>query len=392
MSDNNKTGIIAVIKREIGRMISRPIYLVITLVLPLICYIFFITLLDNGLPDKMPVAVVDLDNTSMSRLLVRQLDATQQSRVVGKLSSWHEAIQKMQEGEIYAFLVIPANFQADVMAGRQPNVPFYTQNAYYIAGSLLMKDMALTVATVSGGVNLQMRTAKGQSADYAMAQIQPITVDVNEMGNAWTNYSVYLSTIMMPGILQILILVTTILSVGTELKYKTSREWLLTGGKSMLKSVIGKLMPYTLIFILLSILGNVVLFNYLQFPFAGSWWQMALACVLFVLAQQGLGLVLISLLPVLRDGLSMAAIFGTLAISFSGLTFPIEGMLSGIQAWSMVFPLRHYFLIYVSQALTGAGITASWMSYLALMFFTFLPFTLAIRLKKALVRQNYKLD
>ena len=180
--------------------------------------------------------------------------------------------------------------------------------------------------------------------------------------------------------------------MGTELKYKTSRKWLVLADKSMLKALIGKLLPYTIIFILLGLLGNVILFRYLEFPFIGSTWQMVLGVILFVLAQQGLGLFLISTLPVLRDSLTLTAIFGTLAISFSGLTFPIEGMLTGIQAWSVVFPLRHYFLIYVSQALTGAGIAASWASYLALIAFVLLPFTLMFRLKKALVRQNYKLD
>ncbi|MDR1055509.1 MAG: ABC transporter permease [Prevotellaceae bacterium] len=392
MSENHKTGIIAVVKREVERMVSRPIYLVMTLIIPLVTYIFFITLLNNGLPDKMPIAIVDMDNSSISRLLVRQLDATQQSRVVSKLPNFNEANRQMQEGSIYAFVVIPENFQADIVAGRQPEVPFYTQNAYYIAGSLLMKDMAFTIAMIVGGTNLQMRLAKGQSEDYAMSQIQPITVDVNSMGNAWINYSVYLSTTMLPGMLQIMILIVTVFSVGTELKYRTSREWLITGNKSILKSVIGKLFPYTIIFTLLVLLSNVLLFRYLQFPFLGSTWQMVSGSLLFVLAQQGLGLFLIGLLPVLRDGLTMTAIFGTLAVSFSGLTFPIEGMLSSIQAWSVVFPLRHYFLIYVSQALTGAEIVTSWPSYLALLAFALLPITILLRLKKAAVRLNFKPD
>lgn len=392
MSEKIKTGIMAVAKREVSIMTSRPIYLVMTLIIPLLCYVFFITLLHGGLPNRMPIAVVDLDNTSTSRLIVRQIDATQQSKIVAKPINYSEANQLMQQGDIYAFMVIPQNFQADMFAGHQPQVPFYTQNAYYVAGSLLMKDMALTLATVSGGVNLQMRMAKGQSQHEAMAQVRPIATDVNEMGNAWTNYSVYLSTTMLPGILQIMILIVTIFSIGTELKYKTSRQWLIVADKSILKGLIGKLLPYTVLFVFLTFLGNIILFGYLAFPFAGSAWQMALACVLFVLAQQGLGIILISLLPVLRDGLSLAAIFGTLAISFSGLTFPIEGMLSGIQAWSAAFPLRHYFLIYVSQALTGAGITASWASYLALLVFILLPLTLLLRLKKAAVRQNFKPD
>lgn len=378
--------------RELGRMIARPIYLVMVLFIPLLCYAYFISLLNQGLPDNMPVAVVDLDNSSTSRLLVRQIDATQQSKVVAHFNSYNEALLEMQRGAVYAFVVIPPDFQSDVLSGRQPEVSFYTQNAYFVAGSLLMKDLTLTVASVSGGVSLKMRQARGQTADEAMAQINPIATDMSEMGNAWTNYSVYLSTTMLPGVLQLMIMIVTVFSIGVELKKKTSRQWLLTADKSVLKAVLGKLLPYSILFILVAILGNVILFDYLQFPFAGSKWQMTLGAVLFVLAQQALGVFIIGLVPSLRNALSVTAILGTLSISFSGLTFPIEGMLLGIQAWSVVFPLRHYFLIYSSQALTGAAMAASWGAYLSLMAFLLLPFLVMIRLKKALVYQNYPVE
>lgn len=386
---NRKTGITAVIQRELSRMVSRPIYLATIFVIPLICYVFFITLLYQGLPNKMPVAVVDLDNTSTSRLLVRQIDATQGCQVVGKQMNFSEALYLMQEGTIYAFVVIPENFQTNIFTGKQPDVAYYTQNTYYVAGSLLMKDLSTTLASVSAGINLKMYLSKGWSMPEAMALIQPIQTDINEMGNAWISYSVYLSTIMLPGTLQLMILIVTVFGIGLELKEKTARQWMLTSGKSVTKALIGKTLPYTLIFILLAGLGNIVMFGFLEFPFSGSHFQMFLGTVLFVLAQQALGIFIIGMVPVLRDSLSFCAILGTLAISFSGLTFPIEGMLPGIQAWSVAFPLRHYFLIYVSQALTGAGMAVSWHSYLILMAFLVLPLLVMIRLKKAFVRQNY---
>ena len=63
------------LKREFSRMVSRPIYLVGTFGVMLFCFIFFVTLLENGMPDKMPVGIVDLDQSWVSRALVRNLDA-----------------------------------------------------------------------------------------------------------------------------------------------------------------------------------------------------------------------------------------------------------------------------------------------------------------------------
>lgn len=54
-----------------------------------------------------------------------------------------------------------------------------------------------------------------------------------------------------------------------------------------------------------------------------------------------------------------------------------------------LFPLRHYFLIYVDQALNGYPMIYSWMNYVALLIFMMLPFLIAHRLKEALIYYKY---
>ena len=59
------------------------------------------------------------------------------------------------------------------------------------------------------------------------------------------------------------------------------------------------------------------------------------------------------------------------------------------QALANLFPLRHYFLIYVDQALNGYPMIYSWVNYVALLIFMMLPFLIAHRLKGALVYYKY---
>ncbi|MBQ6548542.1 MAG: ABC transporter permease, partial [Prevotella sp.] len=66
---------------------------------PLLAMIFFTSLMDEGLPEDMPVGVVDLDNTSTSRSLVRRLDAFQNSRVVARYPSVADARRAVQENQ-----------------------------------------------------------------------------------------------------------------------------------------------------------------------------------------------------------------------------------------------------------------------------------------------------
>ena len=61
-----------VIVRELHQLVSRPIYLFSIVIAPLLSYAFFLSLMDNGLPEELPTAVVDLDHSATSRNLTRQ--------------------------------------------------------------------------------------------------------------------------------------------------------------------------------------------------------------------------------------------------------------------------------------------------------------------------------
>ncbi|MPN04015.1 hypothetical protein SDC9_151251 [bioreactor metagenome] len=117
-------------------------------------------------------------------------------------------------------------------------------------------------------------------------------------------------------------------------------------------------------------------------------WMFA-ATLLYVLAYQAIGVLFIGLTPVLRDGVTMAAFYGLLGFTFAGFTFPIEQMPYVAQIFSDLFPIRHYFNIYVNQALHGIEIRYSLISYLALISFNILPFFVYHRLKNAAINQNF---
>ncbi len=127
--------------RECRHLVSKPIYLFSIIVAPLFCYLFFTSLMKNGLPTNLPIAVVDLDKTSTSRNTVRQLDAFPQTEVVMNASNFAEARTQLQEGNVYAVFVIPRHFMRDILNGVQPKITFYTNNTYFIAGSLVFRDI-----------------------------------------------------------------------------------------------------------------------------------------------------------------------------------------------------------------------------------------------------------
>ena len=378
-----------VMKRECQRLVSRPLYLFSMVVAPLFCYVFFTTLMESGLPTDMPVGIVDQDQTSTTRQLSRTLDAFQQSKIVARYPTFNEAREAMQRREIYGFYYIPEGTTAQAQAQRRPTVSFYTNNTLLIAGSLLFKDMKTMSELASGAVVQATLLAKGATEEQAMAFLQPIVIDTHPLQNPWLNYSVYLNNTFAPGVLMLLIFMVTVFSIGVEIKERTARQWLRMGHNSIWISLAGKLLPHTAVFFLMGILYNVYLYGFLHFPCHSGIGPMLLATLCLVLASQGMGILMIGVLPTLRLGLSFASLWGVLSFSMCGLSFPLMGMHPTLQALANLFPLRHYFLIYVDQALNGYPMIYSWTNYVALLLFMLLPFLVAPRLKGALIYYKY---
>jgi len=375
--------------REICRMTSGSLYLLIVLVFPLLVILFFGSLFREGVPTKMPIAVVDLDQSATSRKFKRNIDVTQLSEVRMELPSVHDAMEKLRDGSIYGFIVIPAHMQADILASRQPHISFYYHNGFLIAGGLLQNDMTLILHTLSSAVSIQKREAMGQPEEHIMAEVQPVQVNVHQLFNPISNYSVYISTIVLPIMIQLFILMVTVFSIGVEIREKTSREWLRESGKSVVVALTGKMLPYTVIFFIVMLFQNFMLYRVLQVPMnTGPVW-IYLNSFLFVIAYQAIGIFCIGLLPLMRHSLNLAAFYGILALTLCGFSFPVESMPAVFQLWAEGFPVRHFMHIFQRQVLAGFGFSSVFPSYIALLLFLFLPFTILNRLKSALIYQNF---
>ena len=82
--------------REWRRLLTRPIYLFCIFIVPLVCAVMLTTLMGEGLPTDMPVGLVDMDNTTTTRNIARNLDAFQNTRIAYKFADVSEARKAMQ--------------------------------------------------------------------------------------------------------------------------------------------------------------------------------------------------------------------------------------------------------------------------------------------------------
>ncbi len=380
--------IFAVTARELRIWKHRPIYLIGSIGVIAFCAIFFLTFFTDGLPSDLPIGIVDNDRSSLSRNFIQQLDATQIGKTV-MYDDFEQARLAMQSGKITSICVIPEHMYADVSANRRPVFTYYLNSMYFVGGALAYKDILTMINLTNGAVQRQVLRAKGVNEREIMGRIRPIDVDTHQIGNVYTNYGYYLTNIILPAVLELVIIIVLIYSLGAEMKYEVSPELMRTAGGSMLDAITGKLVLYTTLFTILGILIVTLLYHWMHFPIAGSIWYMIMAIFLMVLASEAIAIFIIGCLPVPRLALSIGALYSVLGFSLSGFTLPIEAMPAWIQGWSAAFPIRHYYLFYVQEVIFGAGFAGWWQEVVHLLLFVLLPLPILGRLKGAYVNLNF---
>lgn len=380
----------AIFIREWKRIFSSKICIWGMIVAPLLSFSILMYMMHDGLPTKIPIAVVDLDNSATSRGLIRQLDAFAKTDITIKSLSFKEAREAMERMEIYGIYTIPKDFSKDAVSGKRPKIVFYTNNAFLISGSLLFQDMKTVSVLASAAVGLKMGQAKGMTESQLMPILQPITVESHPIGNPWLNYSVYLNNIITPGIIFLVLAMFTISSFGSEIKMGSGKMLTQMAGNSSMKMVFGKILPYTIIFFIMSLLITSVLYGYNRFPLNSGLFPMLMDYLCLILAAQGFGLILLGVFGNYRLSLSAASLLGMISFSITGFSFPSMAMDPVLYGLSFLFPLRHFFLIYIDQALNGLDWGYSAYHYAALLGFFLVGLLFSGKIKKFMYRNIYE--
>lgn len=378
-----------VMLRELSILRKNYIYAACMVVFPLMVMVFFTSLMEDGLPVEMPMGIVDADNTSTTRALIRRLDAFQMSRITQSYSTVAEARKAIQNNEIYGFLYFPKGTTEKLLASRQPKISYYYSYTTLAAGALLMKDLKTISTLGSAAVGQATMRAKGYTPEQIQTFLQPIKIDLHQIANPWTSYNSYLTTMIVPGLMMLFIFLITAYSLGTELKFNTSKQWLEMADNNISIALLGKLLPQALIWLAVVYCYEIYVFFHFGFPHLGSPWALVLLGLMQVLASQGFGVFAFGLLPSLRMSMSVCSLWAVLSISMAGSAFPVMGMDRPLQSLSWLFPLRHYYMLYQTCVFNGFPLIESWFHFAALAGFILLPWMVVKKIKNAMLTYVY---
>ena len=383
------TGFKAIFVRSVLQLVRRPIYWVGFFLLPLFTFLLLSGLMENGLPDQVPAAMVDKDGSSLSRSVTQSLAGMQLVDLTETCNSFTEARHLMQEGKIFGYFLIPENFQQDLLSGKKPVITFYTNMTYYVPGTLLLKSFKTTAMYTKAGVALTVLESVGATEGEVAPLMLPVNIEAKAIHNPGLNYAVYLCNSFIPCVLQLMIFLITCFSLGQELKYGTSLRLMRMARGSIVRALAAKLLPQTIVWIVVAIFMESWLFGINGYPMHGSWFWLTLSEVMYVFACQGFAVFLFGVLPNLRLSLSVSALLGILSFSIAAFSFPVESMYTSVGIFSWILPIRYNFLIYIDQALNGIHVYYSRVWFVAYIIFMLLPLTMLWRIKKNMERPVY---
>src|SRR6266566_2934274 len=338
--------------RELGWLRRRPFLLALTTLVPLVLSALLTAVFSTGLATRLPIGVLDLDSSELSRSVIRLVDATPDTAVAVRVAELAEGRNMILSGRILGLLMLPVNLERDVLAGRRPEVVFFYNTQMMTPGNLVLRGVNAAVPSAAAGVRLSLRTAQGQPVEAAEAALAPIPVQTNPLFNPTLNYVHFLLAALLPSLLQIVVVTASAYSPGLDVQTPHRLKILRRLGGGLWPALAGKMLPYTLLFLMVLGLPDAVLFGVYGLPLRGQGW----------------------LLPLLLRPVASAVSIGTLltapAFGFMGIGFPRLGMNAFAYGWGSILPGTWYLTARIDQTVRGNPLDLSWKPVLILVAFT----------------------
>ena len=353
-------------RREAARLRASPWDLAMVSWVPLLACAFLGWIFSAGLPQQLPIGLMDQDHSALSRQLARFLAATPGLKLVASYDDTAQATQALRRTEVYAVVSIAPDFSRQIKLGQAAQVTLLHNAQLGTHSGLIQRDVRTAVATLSAGVEMSARNKRGQPALLTRVAMEPIQTQLVTLFNVSLNYEQFLAAALIPALLHILAMTAGAWAVGRELRDATLGQWL---GESpswwaTMAALLGKLgWP------LLS-LGGVGTLSLLGLTWGRGWhppgsltWVMLGLWGLLALSLV-MGAAVAAATLSLRTALSTTGFITAPAFAFSGVGFPLQSMPVLARGWADLLPYTHFIRLQMEQLQMAAplGYTANTMA------------------------------
>lgn len=279
---------------------------------------------------RVPVAVVDLDHSSLSRQITRFAQASPRIDVRMVIGDERQARQALWRGEIEGYALLPRDLKRDVLRGSAGVVTVQANGSYALLNKAVLSGFAEAVGTVSAGVEIKKLQASGQSAQQAQAGRNPISTQMVALFNPLEGYGSY----VVPAVALLIIQQTLLMGVAMLVGL-----WAETGQhRADAATWLGRILGFSTVGYLSGLLYFGWIFWAQDFPRGANTGGALVLLAFYIPAICTLG----ALLGVWfgnRERALQVLLFTALPMAFvSGFSWPAEALPELLQALRWLFP------------------------------------------------------
>lgn len=328
--------LINVITKELKLIFTNKYYIFMICLWPFIDCLFLGGIYFYGNVQNMPIAVIDNDNSKISRMISRYFDTSYAFDVTYKPKSIEDLKYLLTRNKIFMGIVIPKDTQKNIKKSLPANINFYIDGSNYLTANLSEIEGANIVGTINAGLKNVMMKKRGIQASNANAMMLPIRNDTSKLFNPTYHYGYFLTPGLWISILGQLFLIFGALSIGKPLEDKRQRT------SKVFSLIFGKLFVYTIVSIVYFEILFRVLFPAFQIPFDGNTFGAIILSVLFIMSTILLGMLMSAITGNRVDALKGCLLIGSPAFLLSGYTWPLSQMPILMKIIASFIPLTSY--------------------------------------------------
>jgi ABC-2 type transport system permease protein len=359
----------AAFRRELAHIRRSGWDRALLLVLPLLVVAIVAATFAPGVIRHIPVALVDMDGSGLSRAITRNLLADSTVDLVATPRDLAAAEPLLRSGRVLALVYLPPGLERDARRAAGPTATIWFNAALQTTGSK---------AAAAGRDAVQAAAAEvSPAAERGPVRRNPLQVQVTVVGNPEQSFELFLQSLATPLTLNVLLGCAAVFAVGRELAAGTLRDLGEATGGRWTAALVGKLAPHVLAILGWMAVWIAWLAGVRGWRIEGGLPVLLAAQFVFLASTAAIAALLVALTRSTDTALSLAALFFGSAMSFAGGTLPVNGAPLFTRVWSAILPSTSYIRIQEEQWVLGSPVASSAPSLGLLLLFCAVPLLVA---------------
>lgn len=290
----------------------------------------------------LPIVIIDQDNSTASRSLLRKIDVSDQVKIVSSATSISEAREAFFRRDVYGIVLIPTEFELKLLAGKPSPIAAYGDGSYLLLYSNFMNAVTSVARSMGAQVNHARLTATGLDDGLASTLLTPVNLTHVPVFNPQGGYASY----VVPAAFVLILQQTLLMGIG-----------LLHAGRKLSSGLRMCAAPVAYIGLYLGwVVFTQMLLPYLYgIPRTGSFTTLLIIAVPFLCATTAMGFALAMAIRTREGVVFLLLVMGMPLFFLSGISWPIESIPTYLHTLSLLVPSSSAISAFVAVDQMGAS-------------------------------------